>query len=81
MRRAATEPCTVERSTLAEQPTVPPLVLRSCLGRVQEALLRGVRIRTSIERQATTELTLLADELDSVAEQIRAALGISAKNR
>jgi hypothetical protein len=81
MRRLATESCTVARAALADRPPVPPLPLRAWLGRVEEALLRGVRLRTAKETQATAELRLLADELDSVAEQIRGALGIPAKIR
>ena len=81
MRRLAIQPCAVERSSLAEEPSVPPLLLRACLGRVQEALLRGVRMRTATEREATTQLSLLADELDSVTEQIRGALGAPARTR
>lgn len=54
---------------------VPPVLLRSWLGRVQEALLRGARLRDSMQPQATPQLEMLADELESVVEQIRCALG------
>ena len=81
MRRLATVPFAIKRSSPAEEPSMPPLLLRACLGRVQEALLRGVRLRTAMEREATVGLSHLADELDSVAEQIRRALRAPVKSR
>jgi hypothetical protein len=81
VRTMAIKSCTVDRSSLAERPAVPPLLVRAWLSRVEAALLRGVRLRTAIEHQAAAELRLLGDELDSVAEQIRGALGIPAKTR
>ena len=53
---------------------VSPTLLRNWIGRVQEALLRGVRLRDSIQPQATPQLEMLANELESVVEQIRCAL-------
>lgn len=83
MRRWAPGPVTVELTSLQANgsggPSVPPILLRAWLGRVQEALLLGVRLRAAVERQAATQLELLADELESVAREIRCALGISAK--
>lgn len=52
---------------------VPPVLLRSWLGRVQRALLRGVRVRDATDPSAA-QLELFADELESVAGQIRRAL-------
>ncbi|HKA86887.1 MAG TPA: hypothetical protein VKE22_04440 [Haliangiales bacterium] len=60
---------------------VSPVLLRNWLGRVQQALLRGVRLRDAVQPQVTTQLELLANELDSVAEQIRCALRTAAKAR
>jgi hypothetical protein len=73
MRYAAAHLATVEFPF-----PVPPVLLRAWLGRVQAALLRGVRLRSAAHPQ-TVQLALLANELDAVAEQIRCALGIPAK--
>ncbi len=57
---------------------VSPVMLRRWMGRVQEVLLRGVRLRDSMQPQATPQLEMLADELESVVEQIRCALALNA---
>jgi hypothetical protein len=63
-----------DRSTAAQ---VSPMMLRKWMGRVQEVLLRGVRLRDSMQPQATPQLEKLADELESVVEQIRCALALN----
>lgn len=79
MNRSATAQITLAMSSESAAPRgaapVSPMLLRGWLGRVQEALLRGVRLRDSMQPQATPQLEMLADELESVVEQIRCALG------
>jgi len=53
---------------------VSPMLLKKWMGRVQEALLRGVRLRDALQPQATPQLEMLANDLESVVEQIRCAL-------
>jgi hypothetical protein len=83
MGRAAADTLDLQTSCATVSATdvlpVPPVLLRAWLGRVQEALLRGVRLRVASRPQATMQLELLADDLDSVADQIRHALGLEAK--
>lgn len=68
-------PIKSERTSAPAGSTLPQALLSSSLRSVQEALLRGVRLRRSVQVPATTKLELLADELDLVVEQIRSALG------
>ena len=58
-----------------EDRSQPPVVLRSVLRLLRDAMLQGSRLRVAVAAAQTAQLALLADQLESVVAEVRSMIG------
>ncbi len=61
--------------TSCEDRSLPPVVLRSVLRLLRDAMLQGSRLRVAVAAAQTAQLALLADQLESVVAEVRSMIG------
>ena len=58
-----------------EDRSLQPVVLRPVLRLLRDAILQGSRLRVAVATAQTAQLALLADQLESVAAEVRGMIG------